>query len=123
MFTVKCLHCGSEANPEATAGYCEDCGKKLPLGQHLTTSHSARSRIRAELERQGTPDWNVRLTGLLFVLGGILFGGLLLMAITHPGTAGSPVLRRVVIGLLVACLLVVLFGVYLLIRGKTAAED
>jgi len=123
MLTVKCLYCGVETNPEATAGYCDDCGKKLPLGQRLTTSRSARTRILAEMKQQGTPDWNVRLTGLLFVLGGALFGGLLLMAATHPGTANSPVLRQVVIGLLLACLPLVLFGVYLLVRGKTAAED
>ena len=30
MSSVKCVHCGTENDPAKTAGYCDDCGKKLP---------------------------------------------------------------------------------------------
>ncbi len=30
MPTVKCVQCGSDNDPAETAGYCDDCGKKLP---------------------------------------------------------------------------------------------
>jgi hypothetical protein len=121
MSTVKCLYCDSEADPDVTAGYCEECGKKLPLGK-LTTSHSARSRVLAEMDRGGASDPNIRLTGLLFLLAGALFGGLLLMAALHPGTAHSVVLSRTVGGLLLLCLVLALGGLVLLVRGKVWSE-
>jgi hypothetical protein len=30
MPSVKCVHCGAANDPEKTAGYCDNCGKKLP---------------------------------------------------------------------------------------------
>jgi hypothetical protein len=30
MALIKCVHCGTENDPEQTAGYCDQCGKKLP---------------------------------------------------------------------------------------------
>jgi hypothetical protein len=28
---VKCVHCGTVADRKLTGGWCEDCGKKLPI--------------------------------------------------------------------------------------------
>jgi hypothetical protein len=30
MLSVKCLHCDADNDPHQTAGYCDNCGKKLP---------------------------------------------------------------------------------------------
>jgi hypothetical protein len=32
MATVRCLNCNTDNDPIQTAGYCEECGKKLPSG-------------------------------------------------------------------------------------------
>ncbi len=133
MPTVKCFHCGVQADPEASAGYCDECGKKLPQVQQASARtepvrSGARVRLLAELEKQGSPERSVRLTGLLILLAGLLFAGLLLMAAWHRGTAetlGEPTswVRSVVIGLLVFCLILALFGLFLLVRGRAPADE
>jgi hypothetical protein len=41
MSKVKCIHCGTENDPQATAGYCDECGKRLPPKALLVPSRGS----------------------------------------------------------------------------------
>jgi hypothetical protein len=41
MVTVKCLVCDADNDPRATAGYCENCGKKLPPASAFRSRRTA----------------------------------------------------------------------------------
>ncbi|HUP81089.1 MAG TPA: hypothetical protein VM260_21245, partial [Pirellula sp.] len=47
MTLVKCFECGSEQDFEVAVGYCEQCGRKLPV-PHLRGKTTARRAFLAD---------------------------------------------------------------------------
>jgi hypothetical protein len=45
MVTVKCLSCDADNDPQATGGYCEACGKRLPPAASYTSARRPRAHL------------------------------------------------------------------------------
>jgi hypothetical protein len=68
MTLVKCLECGSEQDFEEAVGYCDKCGRKLPV-PHKRGQDAARRRLRSEGRVAEVGKANVAVTAALFVGG------------------------------------------------------
>ena len=69
MTLVKCLECGSDQDFDAAVGYCEQCGRKLPIPLK-SGKHAARQKLReggGDGQKVGTV--NVAVTALLALAG------------------------------------------------------
>ncbi len=69
MTLSKCLNCGLEQDFEGSVGYCEGCGKKLPI-PHIRGKDSARKQFLAERRTAEVGASNAFVTVLL-ALGGL----------------------------------------------------
>lgn len=78
MTLVKCFNCGSEQDFEAAVGYCEQCGRKLPV-PHRRGKVSARKQFMADQRQVGLNPANVRFTVILGVVGVLCVLGLVVM--------------------------------------------
>jgi hypothetical protein len=68
MTLVKCLECGSEQDFEEAVGYCEQCGKKLPV-PHKRGKETALRQLLAEGRTSDLGATNVAVTIGVFVAG------------------------------------------------------
>ena len=68
MTLVKCLECGSEQDFESAVGYCEQCGRKLPV-PHLRGKVTARSQFMAQAKSSDLGSKNVAVTVGVFAAG------------------------------------------------------
>jgi hypothetical protein len=68
MTLVKCLDCGSEQDFESAVGYCEQCGRKLPV-PHMRGKVSARRQFLAERKTSDVGTTNVAVTAGVFLAG------------------------------------------------------
>jgi uncharacterized membrane protein YvbJ len=68
MTLVKCLECGSEQDFEDAVGYCEQCGKKLPV-PHKRGKESARQKMRTEPHEAEVGAANVVVTAVVAIGG------------------------------------------------------
>ena len=68
MTLVKCLECGSEQDFEEAVGYCDKCGRKLPV-PHKRGKDSVRRRLLAETGSVAVRKANVLVTVGVFVAG------------------------------------------------------
>jgi hypothetical protein len=68
MTLVKCLECGSEQDFEDAVGYCEKCGRKLPV-PHKRGKDAVRRQLMADRRVIEVGKANVAVTAALF-LGG-----------------------------------------------------
>ncbi len=113
--TVECPFCHTSSDPAATSGYCESCGRRLPVSSAYTTSKRGR-RLRGELSsaepealqpKQRTAGALVTATILRLVLGGgflvlgpVFLGRTLLPEWFLPGLLGFTVAGTALYGLL-----------------------
>jgi len=77
MTLVKCLECGSEQDFEEAVGYCEKCGRKLPI-PHKRGKDSIRKKMQSERRVYDVSRANIAVTAILF-LGG--FAGIVTLAV------------------------------------------
>jgi hypothetical protein len=68
MTLVKCLECGSDQDFEDAVGYCEGCGRKLPI-PHKRGKDSVRKQFVAERRTAEVGTTNVAVTAGAFVAG------------------------------------------------------
>jgi predicted amidophosphoribosyltransferase len=68
MTLVKCLECGSEQDFEDAVGYCERCGRKLPV-PHKRGKDSVRQQFVAERRTAEVGTTNAAVTAGVFVAG------------------------------------------------------
>ena len=68
MTVVKCFECGSEQDFEVAVGYCEQCGRKLPV-PHLRGKTTARRAFLADKRTSEVGTSNVAVTAGVFVAG------------------------------------------------------
>ena len=68
MTLVKCLECGSEQDFEEAVGYCEKCGRKLPI-PHKRGKDSIRQQLRTERRVSDVGKANVIVTIGVFLAG------------------------------------------------------
>ena len=68
MTLVKCLECGSEQDFEDAVGYCESCGRKLPI-PHKRGKDSVRRQFVAERRTAEVGKTNAAVTAGVFVAG------------------------------------------------------
>ena len=73
MTLVKCLECGTEQDFEEAVGYCEKCGRKLPV-PHKRGKETARQKMQTERTVSQVGAANVIVTAVLAVavLAGII---------------------------------------------------
>lgn len=70
MTLVKCLECGSEQDFEDVVGYCEQCGRKLPI-PHKRGKDAVRRRLMAETGSVAVRKANVAVTAGVFLAGAV----------------------------------------------------
>lgn len=68
MTSVKCLECGSDQDFEVAVGYCDQCGRKLPV-PHMRGKVSARRQFMAERKTSDLGTTNVAVTVGVLVAG------------------------------------------------------
>ena len=68
MTLVKCLECGAQQDFDDAVGYCEQCGKKLPV-PHKRGKETARQRMRADRPAAEVGAANIVVTAVLAVAG------------------------------------------------------
>ena len=68
MTLVKCLECGSEQDFEDAVGYCEKCGRKLPV-PHKRGKDAVRRKQRADNRSVAVRKANVAVTAGVFLAG------------------------------------------------------
>ena len=68
MTLVKCLECGSEQDFEDAVGYCEKCGRKLPI-PHKRGKDSARKTLQHGSKAPEVGAANIIVTAVLAVAG------------------------------------------------------
>ena len=68
MTLVKCLECGSEQDFEDVVGYCEQCGRKLPI-PHKRGKDSVRRKLMADTGSVAVRKANVAVTAGVFLAG------------------------------------------------------
>jgi uncharacterized membrane protein YvbJ len=68
MTLVKCLECGSEQDFEDAVGYCEKCGRKLPV-PHKRGKDTVRQQLRNERRSSDLGKANVAVTVGVFLAG------------------------------------------------------
>jgi hypothetical protein len=68
MTLVKCLECGSEQDFEEAVGYCEKCGRKLPI-PHTRGKDAIRRKLAGQGRVAEVGATNVAVTAVLFVAG------------------------------------------------------
>jgi hypothetical protein len=71
MMLVKCLECGSEQDFEEAVGYCEKCGKKLPVPLRRGKD-SVRKKLTNERPPAEVGATNIFVTAILAI--GVLAG-------------------------------------------------
>ena len=77
MTLVKCLECGSEQDFEEAVGYCEKCGRKLPV-PHKRGKDSIRKKMQSERLVSEVGRTNVAVTAAVFLAG---FAGIVTLAV------------------------------------------
>jgi uncharacterized membrane protein YvbJ len=68
MMLVKCLECGSEQDFEEAVGYCEKCGKKLPVPLRRGKD-SVRKKLQSDRPPSEVGTANIFVTALLAIGG------------------------------------------------------
>jgi uncharacterized membrane protein YvbJ len=68
MTLVKCLECGSEQDFEEAVGYCEKCGRKLPI-PHKRGKDTIRQQLRTARRVSEVGRANVAVTIGVFLAG------------------------------------------------------
>lgn len=68
MTLVKCLECGSEQDFEEAVGYCEQCGRKLPI-PHKRGKDTARQKLLHDGGTAALGKANVAATVVIFLAG------------------------------------------------------
>lgn len=68
MTLVKCLECGSEQDFEDAVGYCDNCGRKLPI-PHKRGKETARRKLATEGRVAEVGKANVAVTAGVFLAG------------------------------------------------------
>jgi len=68
MTLVKCLECGSEQDFEEVVGYCDKCGRKLPI-PHKRGKDTIRQQFRTERRVSEVGKANVIVTIGVFLAG------------------------------------------------------
>lgn len=68
MTLVKCMSCGSDQDFENAVGYCEQCGRKLPV-PHTRGKTSARKQFYDQKKTAEVGATNVVATAVLALAG------------------------------------------------------
>jgi uncharacterized membrane protein YvbJ len=68
MTLVTCLECGSEQDFEDAVGYCEKCGRKLPV-PHKRGKETARQKMQTERHVSEVGATNIIVTAVLAIAG------------------------------------------------------
>jgi uncharacterized membrane protein YvbJ len=68
MTLVTCLECGAQQDFEDAVGYCEQCGKKLPV-PHRRGKETARQKMRDDRPAAEVGATNIVLTAVLAIAG------------------------------------------------------
>lgn len=68
MTLVKCLECGSEQDFEEAVGYCERCGRKLPV-PHKRGKDTVRKKFQTERRVAEVGRANIAVTAVIFLAG------------------------------------------------------
>ena len=68
MTLVKCLECGAEQDFEEAVGYCEKCGRKLPI-PHKRGKDAARRKMQTERKVSEVGATNIIVTAVLAIAG------------------------------------------------------
>ena len=68
MTLVKCLECGSEQDFEEAVGYCDQCGKKLPV-PHKRGKDAVRRKLMHDGGSVAVAKANVAATVGIFLAG------------------------------------------------------
>ncbi len=80
MTVVKCLNCGSEQDFEVAVGYCEQCGRKLPV-PHVRGKDSARRQFLSQKKVSEVGTTNVVVTAVLALAGLIGLGAIVVLIV------------------------------------------
>ena len=70
MTLVKCLECGSEQDFEDAVGWCDSCGRKLPV-PHKRGKETARRKLMSGGEAVAVGKTNVAVTAGVFLAGAV----------------------------------------------------
>jgi uncharacterized membrane protein YvbJ len=68
MTSVKCLECGSDQDYEEAVGYCEKCGRKLPV-PHKRGKDTIRKKLQTARGPSEVGFANVAVTAIAFLAG------------------------------------------------------
>jgi uncharacterized membrane protein YvbJ len=68
MTSVKCLECGSDQDYEEAVGYCEKCGRKLPV-PHKRGKDTVRKKLQTERGPSEVGAANIAVTAIAFLAG------------------------------------------------------
>ena len=68
MTLVKCLECGAEQDFEDAVGYCEKCGRKLPV-PHKRGKETARQKMQTGGTASQVGATNIVVTAVLAIAG------------------------------------------------------
>jgi uncharacterized membrane protein YvbJ len=68
MTLVKCLECGSQQDFDDAVGYCENCGRKLPV-PHKRGKETARRQLQTGAKAPEVGTTNILVTAVLAVAG------------------------------------------------------
>lgn len=68
MTLVKCMECGAEQDFEDAVGYCEKCGRKLPI-PHKRGKETARRKLQSQQRVAEVGSTNVAVTAVAFLAG------------------------------------------------------
>jgi len=68
MTLVKCLECGAEQDFEEAVGYCNQCGRKLPV-PHKRGKETARRKMQTESKVSEVGATNIVVTAILAIAG------------------------------------------------------
>jgi hypothetical protein len=80
MTLVKCLECGSEQDFEEAVGYCEQCGRKLPV-PHKRGKDTVRRQLMAHPEGGDVGKANVAVTVGAFTAGAAALATLVVLVV------------------------------------------
>ena len=68
MTLVKCLECGSDQDFEDAVGYCDQCGRKLPV-PHKRGKETVRQKLMHDGTAATLGKTNVAVTAGVFIAG------------------------------------------------------
>jgi hypothetical protein len=95
MTAVQCLHCKASNDPIETAGYCEECGRKLPVNDLGRDAFAFRDESYRPARRGDSPEMaraKTRASNTLFVIAVLqVLSGLLMFVLLsgHGGVDGE----------------------------------